>query len=294
MTAHGWVPSPSVQDFQRSTIPALVADPAGNNLLLAVFDRLLSDGVHAFGERDPQMLTWYAADGAVEAALLHTPPYPYILDGRPTDASVRALVGLLLDPAGRHDGREVNVPGEREEALTEAWAARTGTMPRILERNRLYRLAELLESDPLPVGHARLAEGRDIPAVGRFLEEFWTAVGRSAPQDAAMTARRVAAARIAEGNFLVWVDELDEPVSAAGTTPIVARVGRIGPVYTPAHLRGRGYAGGVTAAAGKVLLDRGADQVLLYTDLANPTSNALYQRLGYRPVSDRVRVALEG
>jgi hypothetical protein len=32
----------------------------------------------------------------------------------------------------------------------------------------------------------------------------------------------------------------------------------------------------------------GAREVVLFTDLANPTSNALYQRLGYRPVSDRL------
>ena len=294
MTARGWVPASSVQDFRRSTIPALVADPAGNNLLLVVLDRLRTDGVHAFGERDPELLTWYAGHGAVEAALLRTPPYPCILGGTPTDESVRALVELLLDPDGRHDAREINIPGACEAALAEAWAARTGAKPRILERDRLYRLAELLEPDPRPAGHARLAEGRDIPVVGRFLAEFWTAVGRSAPQDAAMTARRIAAARIAEGNFLLWVDETGEPVSAAGTTPVVAGTGRIGPVYTPAHLRGRGYAGGVTAAAGRVLLERGAEQVLLYADLANPTSNALYRRIGYRPVSDRVRVALQG
>jgi hypothetical protein len=37
-------------------------------------------------------------------------------------------------------------------------------------------------------------------------------------------------------------------------------------------------------------LDTGAVDVVLFTDLANPTSNALYQRLGYRPVEDRAVV----
>jgi predicted GNAT family acetyltransferase len=62
-------------------------------------------------------------------------------------------------------------------------------------------------------------------------------------------------------------------------------VRRIGPVYTPPELRGRGYAAAVTSAATQVVLDAGADAVL-YTDLTNPTSNRLYARLGYRLVGE--------
>jgi predicted GNAT family acetyltransferase len=68
---------------------------------------------------------------------------------------------------------------------------------------------------------------------------------------------------------------------------------RVGPVYTPPELRGRGYAGAATAAASQAALDVGVREVVLYTDLANPTSNALYQRLGYRPVEDRVVFSFE-
>jgi len=61
-----------------------------------------------------------------------------------------------------------------------------------------------------------------------------------------------------------------------------------GPVHTPPERRRQGYAGAVATAVSQVALDDGADHVVLFTDLANPTSNALYQRLGYRPVEDRV------
>ncbi len=63
---------------------------------------------------------------------------------------------------------------------------------------------------------------------------------------------------------------------------------RVGPVYTPPELRGRGYAGAATAAVSQAALGAAVREVVLYTDLANPTSNALYERLGYRPVEDRV------
>lgn len=74
----------------------------------------------------------------------------------------------------------------------------------------------------------------------------------------------------------------------AGATRTVAGTARVAPVYTPAGLRGRGYAGAATAAVSRAALDAGAEEVVLFTDLANPTSNALYRRIGYEPVVDRV------
>ena len=61
---------------------------------------------------------------------------------------------------------------------------------------------------------------------------------------------------------------------------------RVDPVYTPAHLRGRGYAGAVTVEVSRAALAAGATDVVLFTDPANPTSNALYQRIGYVPLTD--------
>jgi predicted GNAT family acetyltransferase len=61
---------------------------------------------------------------------------------------------------------------------------------------------------------------------------------------------------------------------------------RVGPVYTPPAHRGKGYGSAVTAAASQWAVDAGAENVLLFTDLANPTSNSIYQAIGYRPVYD--------
>ncbi len=77
----------------------------------------------------------------------------------------------------------------------------------------------------------------------------------------------------------------------AGHTREVAGMVRVAPVYTPPGLRTRGYAAAVTAAVSRAVRDAGATDVVLFTDLDNPTSNALYQRLGYRPIHDRVRLS---
>jgi predicted GNAT family acetyltransferase len=92
--------------------------------------------------------------------------------------------------------------------------------------------------------------------------------------------------RLSYGGITLW-ETGGTPVSMAGVTRPVAGMVRVGPVYTPPELRGRGYAGAATAAASRAALDDGVTEVLLFTDLANPTSNALYQRLGYRPIEDR-------
>jgi predicted GNAT family acetyltransferase len=70
----------------------------------------------------------------------------------------------------------------------------------------------------------------------------------------------------------------------------VADVSRIGPVYTPTDRRGNGYGSAVTAAAALWAREHGAQDVVLFTDVANPTSNAIYQRIGFEPVNDYARI----
>jgi predicted GNAT family acetyltransferase len=84
---------------------------------------------------------------------------------------------------------------------------------------------------------------------------------------------------------VLWLHDR-RPVSMAMVRPTVAGVARIGPVYTPDADRGHGYGSAVTAAAARTALATGARDVVLFTDLANPVSNSIYRRIGFRPVSD--------
>ena len=99
-------------------------------------------------------------------------------------------------------------------------------------------------------------------------------------------------ARLQAGGMYTWQDG-GRPVSMIGHAPVVAGVARIGPVYTPPALRGRGYAGTAVAALSRRLLAAGAQRCMLYTDLANPTSNKIYGEIGYRRLSDWEEHALE-
>jgi predicted GNAT family acetyltransferase len=116
----------------------------------------------------------------------------------------------------------------------------------------------------------------------RWYAEFVEDAGHVAAREAEAWAD----ARISYGGITLWEAEDGTPLSMAGVTPVVAGQVRVAPVYTPAHLRGRGYAGAVTAQVTRAVLASGVREVLLFTDLANPTSNGLYQRIGYRAVAD--------
>jgi predicted GNAT family acetyltransferase len=146
---------------------------------------------------------------------------------------------------------------------------------------RMYRLGTLRAPTAVP-GSGRRADSRDIDLVTTWLGAFHEeAMGSSPAEDFEAMARR----RIASDQMWLW--ELDgEPVSLAGLNPPAVGVSRVGPVYTPPECRRHGYGAGVTALASKSAVNAGATHVVLYTDLSNPTSNSVYQQIGYEPHHD--------
>ena len=89
--------------------------------------------------------------------------------------------------------------------------------------------------------------------------------------------------------FVLWDDD-GVPVSMAMLRAPAAGVSRIGPVFTPRGARGRGYGSAVTAAASERARRDGVADVVLFADLANPTSNGIYRAIGFEAVTDSVRV----
>ena len=95
MTRQGsWAAAADVAEFARTTVPLLSADTARNTLILTIFDRLLDGGPHAFGERDPQLFTWYDAASEPAGALLRTPPHGFILSDLPDEAVALKSFGV--------------------------------------------------------------------------------------------------------------------------------------------------------------------------------------------------------
>lgn len=276
-----WTLTDSVDTYAAAVTPLLSAEPERYTVLIGVLAGLVEHGPNLYGTDSP-VLGWWSPGDTVSAAVLQTPPHPVQVTSLPAEA-----VGPLAEALGpSRAGGIAQVLGAEPDAtaFARAWASVTGQQFAVEMRQRLHRLGELTPPDPMPAGTARVATPDDIEFARTLAEAF-----------AAETGQRPASATVVESRlragWLVLWEVAGQPVAAAGIVVLTGGVARIGTVYTPPEHRNRGYGAAVTVAATRLALDYGADSVILFTDLANPTSNALYARLGYRPVEDKVVIA---
>jgi predicted GNAT family acetyltransferase len=172
-------------------------------------------------------------------------------------------------------------------AIAAAWERRTGGTSRLTLSEGMHVL-EVVQDPPRPAGGAlRLPEPDERDLLVTWMEEFVVEAGLIG----AAHARAMVDARVRRHGLFVWDD--GGPVAMVGSNPAVAGVVRIGPVYTPPQLRRHGYAGTAVAAVSQRALAAGAARCMLYTDLANPTSNKIYAEVGYRRCGDWEEIALE-
>jgi predicted GNAT family acetyltransferase len=160
-----------------------------------------------------------------------------------------------------------------------------GQAPRKLRH--AYRL-DVLCSPMTVEGQPRPVNGGDTDIVVDWLARFRAEALLDTPGPAA-TAQSIRTAQQAGNEFLLWAIN-GEPVSMAAVRSPVRGVSGIGPVYTPTDKRGHGFGSAVTAAAADWAYGVGAKHVVLFADLANPVSNSIYQRIGFRPVMDFTRI----
>lgn len=256
----------------------LRSNPALHTMPLTVVERLRMRGADGYGDGAP-VFGWSESAGEVRAIFYRVRSGRLHLT-RLTPEGADALAVRLTDSEQRLPG--VSGDSETATAFAKAWQRHTGAVPALRERLRLYRLGTLTPPEPLPEGRGRTADEHDREQLIRWCREFVAAVGEATTVDTDSWA----GTRFADKTFTFWETPDGTPVSMAGVTSMVAGQVRVDPVYTPARLRGRGYAGAVTAEATRVALAAGATEVVLFADAANPTSNALYQRLGYLPAAD--------
>jgi RimJ/RimL family protein N-acetyltransferase len=240
----------------------LLPEPGRNTIALTVVE-------HLRGTRDGTRFAWWHDGSDVTGAALQSPGFPVLLCTAP-DEAVRPFVELW-EPTW--------ISGTTALAVQTAKIAARGRDIALVAAERLFRLGDLIHPD-VP-GEARLATVEDTDLLISWFEAF-TEEAKLAVQ---LDARAEVPPRIARGSILVW--EHDGPRAMGGHQPPAFGGMRVGPIYTPPEHRGHGYGGAVTAAVSQRGLDLGASEVVLHTDLANPTSNALYPRLGYRVVEDR-------
>jgi predicted GNAT family acetyltransferase len=266
----------SVGEFREIAEPLYRLDPVGNTIELTLLH----------GDRFPDnafLLTVWDGERAVGAAL-QTPQYPLACNGLPASAHstvVTALAQTRPELSGVRGRREL------ASSFADEWYAATGCTTAVVMREMLYRLGALRAPADVSGTH-RLATHADRAKLVEWVELFFVDTFGDR-RDAGAGERFVDNANSVGDRFVLW-DDNGAPVSMAMLRAPAAGVSRIGPVFTPRPARGRGYGSAVTAAASGLALRDGVDDVVLFTDLANPTSNGIYRRIGYEPVSESVRL----
>lgn len=266
----------------------LALDPVLTTVVATVTARLVNDvdPPRAGGPR------WWLAvrEGArlVGVAMRTAPmaPHPAYVLPMPDEAAVRLARAL-------HDRGEPLALVNGALPATELVAGETARLTRgdvtTVQRMRLHTVDRLVTPLPVP-GRLRRATLEDLDLVvewyGAFeqaaAEQAGAAHGPPAPEPHDADAVRP---KVEQGGVWLWTTPDGAPVHLTAHNPPAYGVARIGPVYTPEVERGRGWASAAVAEVTRRLLDEG-HRVCLFTDLANPTSNRVYERLGYRPVTD--------
>lgn len=268
-----WTFTHDTGTFLAAAGASLAARPVAHTVTLTVTERLSRSGPHHYGEGDPVLGWWRGADGAVAGTLLRTPPHPALLDSVPAEA-----VGPLADALGAGPDLDA-VTADRDTA-----ALLTARLPgyRTEQEQRLYRLGPPRPPSPAPEGRARTATRADRALLVEWVRGFADATGQSKS-----SAEWLVDEGTERGALTLW-ESGGAPVALAGRSRMLAGTVRVTLAYTPPELRGRGYAAAVTDAAGRAAREAGAAEVVLFADLANPTSNGVYLRIGYEPVADRM------
>jgi predicted GNAT family acetyltransferase len=270
----------SAQAFIAHAGDFLGAREAEHNLILGISSRLLREPL-IYGE--PAYFAVAEASGTVVGASMRTPPHNLIL----SEIDDEAAIEPLLESARSAFDSLPGVIGPKEPVATfaRAWQEETGAEARLELAQRAFRADHVDTPADVP-GAMRDYEAGDRDVAVSWMDAF---VAEALPDEAPnpessedLVDRRH---EDSDAGLVLWDD--DRPVSIAGYGGRTPNGIRIGPVYTPPELRGHGYASALTAALTQRLLDGGLQFCFLFTDLANPTSNSIYQRIGYEPVSDQ-------
>lgn len=274
-----------IGEFAARVEPYLLAHEATHCLMLGLLASLQRE--RSSDDELPYMAL-VEEPGEIVLVAMRTPPYNLILsliapafEADPSQALT--LIGRDVWTRYRDGLPGVIGPASISRLFAERWEQQAATTAHLLLHERVYELEMVIPVTNVPGSHRRITEA-DRDLMIRWLAEFAAeALGSVERLDAAEWVDTFYATPSRDG--YLWEDG-GVPVSLVAYGNPTAHGVRIGPVYTPPEQRGRGYASACVAILSQHLLESGRTFCFLFTDLANPTSNHIYQTVGYNPVND--------
>jgi len=269
-------------EFLNVCRPVLEANEALYNLMLGIAIRL-TNNLNYYGDK-PLLATISDGEELTLAALM-TPPHKLqlALFNQDVDGAIELLATTLHEQNWSAPG----VIGEKRavDRFASHWTKLTRTTSRTGMNQRIYELRKV-NSIKMPNGNFRQATIDDLDLALKWGYQFYIDCFGTAdqPESSGERTREM----IEKGNLYFWCNP--EPVSMAGLSRPTPHGISINYVYTPKEERRKGYASAVVAKLSQRCLDSGKEFCTLYTDLSNPTSNSVYQQVGFNPIADVVDI----
>jgi GNAT superfamily N-acetyltransferase len=274
----------------------LAAQPVVSTVVATIAERAAAEAAVGVAQ-DPRH--WYAVTrdeaGEIVGAAMRTAPFeprPLFVLPMPEEAA-STLARSLHERGEEVGGANGALPAAR--TFAEETARLVGAEVRVAQHTRLFELGDLVRPERPAPGTMRPATDADLDVVRTWFDAFMADADEQAGRAPGASAHEVPddaglLRRIATGRVWLWEDD-GEVVHLTAANPPAYGVARVGPVYTPKECRGRGYASTAVAEV-SALLQAAGERACLFTDQANPTSNAIYQRLGYRALVDMANLVI--
>jgi len=262
------------QAFQKRVLSFLLEKQAQNCLGIGIIETLVN-----CPDVFQEYYLWLIEDnGAIKGVSWWTPPHPIGLSEMPEIAIETLLEEVLHLP---QQLSSVIGPKPQADLFRDSYIKKTQRTLLSSMEQRIYQASKA--TLPFEVqGQMRVATSNDLELVSKWSYAFAKDCGLGLDEE---RIKSIATRSIQQGNRFLW--EINGLASAmAGVSGPTPSGIRISSVYTPDNLRGRGYASAIVCGVTNRMISEGKRFCFLYTDLSNPTSNSIYQRLGYLPVCD--------
>lgn len=263
----------NIEEFWSAAQAYLLQYEAEHNLLLGILHSLRQDPER----QNAAYLAIVESAASILAVAVQTPPYKLVLS-KVQEADALKLIAMDVSrqpepPPG------VSALITEAEQFVELWQLLTQQSSKLVMQMRIHQLTAVQPVATAP-GKLRPATASDRPLLLQWFQEF---IDEAIP-DFGSDAEKLTDSALKRQSVYLWEDQV--PVSFACGSQFLPTAARLGPVYTPRQYRRQGYATACVAALSQHLLDQGCQSCFLFTDLANPTSNHIYQTIGYQPICD--------
>jgi hypothetical protein len=220
----------------------------------------------------------------LELIAIRTPPHDLLISYTDNLEGINILVDELFK-------RKEKLPGvlsfkEAADTFAQLWSEKNSVKCKLFRRERVYQLDQVSE-DCLGNRIFSMASKTYQVLVLKWAAEMMKEALIDVTEENIEQTKKTYSKEFSENksSFYILFDN-DEPVSIARKAGKTPNGNFVNFVYTPPPLRRRGYATECVAKLSKLLLEEGNKYCFLFTDLSNPTSNSIYQKIGYKSIID--------